>query len=72
MAKVVVSRAGYGKGANDLIWICHTTTPVDGTSGTGAGLAGKGSLCTAIDTGKLYVNGGTKSSPTWKIVTSAS
>lgn len=49
--------------------------PVDYTDGTppatGEGEAGIGSL--AIDTaaGKLYINGGTKAQPLWKLVTSA-
>lgn len=45
--------------------------PVDGTSGTGAGTAGPGSLYVRTDTGKWYTNGGTKASPVWKIITSA-
>jgi hypothetical protein len=45
--------------------------PVDGVSGTGAGTAGKGSLYSDQTNGKLYVNGGTLASPTWKLVTSA-
>jgi hypothetical protein len=45
--------------------------PVDGTSGTGAGTAGKGSIYADQTNGKLYVNGGTLASPTWKLVTSA-
>lgn len=71
MAKVIFKKTGHGITSDDLIWTAHTTTPVDGTSGTAAGAAGKGSLCTALDTGKLYVNKGTKASPTWGIVTSA-
>lgn len=43
----------------------------DGTSGDGVGWAGKGSLALRLDTGKQYINGGTKASPAWKIVTSA-
>lgn len=45
--------------------------PVDGTSGTGAGTAGKGSLCLDVTNGKAYVNGNTTASPTWKLITSA-
>jgi hypothetical protein len=50
-----------------------TGTPVDGTSGTGAGFAGPGSRYTDIATPKMYINGGagTKLSPVWKLVTSA-
>jgi hypothetical protein len=45
--------------------ISGATTPVNGTSGTGAGWAGPGSIYTAIDTGELYTNTNTKASPTW-------
>lgn len=37
----------------------------DGTSGDGAGWAGKGSMITRTDNGELYTNTGTKASPTW-------
>jgi len=58
------------------VWHYFTAgAPVDYTDGTppatGEGEAGIGSLCTRLDTGKLYVNGGTKAQPLWKIVTSA-
>ena len=49
--------------------------PVDYTDGTppatGEAEAGKGSLAIDTTNGKLYVNGGTKAQPVWKIVTSA-
>ena len=45
--------------------------PVDGTSGTQAGVAEKGAIVIDTTNGKLYVNGNTKASPTWKLVTSA-
>jgi hypothetical protein len=45
--------------------------PVDGTSGTGAGTLGPGSIYTDITNSKLYVQGGTLASPAWKLVTSA-
>ena len=38
---------------------------------TGAGDAGPGSLYVDITGAKLYINGGTIASPTWKLVTSA-
>ena len=44
--------------------------PTNGT--TGAAFAGPGSLYIDITNMKLYINGNTKASPTWKIVTSAS
>lgn len=49
--------------------------PVDYTDGTppatGEGEGGIGSLCIDYTNGKVYVNGGTKAEPVWKIVTSA-
>ena len=48
------------------VWLfTHSTTPTDGTSGTGAGWAGKGPVCLAVDTGEIYTNPHTKASPTW-------
>lgn len=41
--------------------------PVNGTSGTGAGTTGKGSLCTDSTNGTLYINTGTKSSTVWTV-----
>jgi len=47
------------------MWIFSlTATPSDGTSGTGAGVTGPGSLCLKND-GEMYTNTGTKASPTW-------
>jgi hypothetical protein len=45
--------------------------PTNGTSGTGAGIAGPGSMCIDTTNFNLYLNGGTTSSPTWKLVTRA-
>lgn len=45
--------------------------PVDGTSGTGAGKAGPGSMYIRTDVATVYINTGTKASPTWKSVTHA-
>lgn len=42
-----------------------------GVAGTGGGQAGIGARYTDTTAGKLYVNGGTKAKPAWKIVTSA-
>lgn len=42
--------------------------PVNGTSGTEAGVAGKGSLVVDSTNGKLYINTNTKTSPTWTVV----
>lgn len=57
-------------------WMYWTAgAPVDYTDGTppatGEAEAGIGSLCMDYTNGKLYVNGGTKAQPLWKIVTSA-
>jgi hypothetical protein len=61
--------------ASDLLWLTGDGAPVDYTDGdpaaTGEGAAGKGSLYTDYTNGKLYVNGGTKAEPAWKIFTSA-
>lgn len=57
--------------ANSVWKLSAVGTPVDGTSGTGAGWAGPGSEFTDVTGANLYVNGGTKASPTWKLVTRA-
>lgn len=50
-------------------WLFSTAgAPTDGTSGDGATWAGKGSLAVDTTNGKLYINTGTKSSPTWTVV----
>jgi hypothetical protein len=60
-------------GVSGLNVLIFTTSgaPVDGTSGTGAGLAGIGSLVVRTDTGVWHTNKGTKASPSWKAITSA-
>ena len=55
--------------------------PTDGANGTGAGYAGKGSLCFSDTTGttdvtnatatSIYINTGTKASPTWVMLIGA-
>jgi hypothetical protein len=49
--------------------------PVDYTDGsppaTGEGTMAKGSLVIDVTNGKVYINGGTKAEPIWKLVTSA-
>lgn len=61
--------------SSEVCIITMPGAPVDYTDGsppaTGEGYAEKGSLCVRIDTGKLYINGGTKAQPLWKLVTSA-
>lgn len=54
----------FGK-AHDLFHAYWETAPADGTEGTYAGVAGKGALVTATDTGRLYRNEGTLDSPVW-------
>ncbi len=51
---------------SDIILLSGATTPVDGT--TGAGIAEKGSFYIAQDTGALYYNSNTKTSPTWSAI----
>jgi hypothetical protein len=57
--------------AADVVDLSGAGVPTDGTSGTGAGTAGKGSRYTDITNGNLYLNANTKASPTWKLVTRA-
>lgn len=45
--------------------ISNPGTPVAGTSGTGAGFAGPGSLVSDTTNAILYINTNTKASPTW-------
>lgn len=59
----------YGPGGTRVL--SNAGVPTDGTSGTGAGVAGKGSICLDVTNGKAYLNGNTTASPTWKLVTSA-
>lgn len=54
-------------GDNDCGILCTNDTPTNGTSGTGAGVAGKGCLLVNIGAGTLYQNTNTKASPTWTL-----
>jgi hypothetical protein len=47
-----------------------TGAPVNGTSGTLAGIAGPGALAVQTDGAppRLFINTGTKASPTWIVV----
>jgi hypothetical protein len=56
---------------NQVCVLEHSGVPVDGVAGTGAGFAGPGSLCIDYAGKKMYINGNTAASPTWKIFTSA-
>lgn len=67
------SNAGIVETVNDLLVLAGTAAPTNGTSGTGAGNAGAGSLYVRQSgaNSKIYINGNTKASPTWNLVTSA-
>lgn len=56
---------------NNVCIITNGGAPTDGTSGTGAGFAGPGSLCIDYTNSNHYINANTKASPTWKLVTRA-
>lgn len=64
---VISARGGFHAG-NDVRIISNAGVPSNGTSGTGAGYAGPGSLCSDSTNAKLYINTGTKASPTWTVV----
>lgn len=66
----LVGNTGFNFG-NDVCIIQSAGAPTDGTSGTGAGEAGPGSLCVDRTNKNVYVNANTKASPTWKLVTRA-
>ncbi len=55
--------------SHEVCMLSGAGVPVDGT--TGATYAEKGSLYIDRSAGKVYVNGGTKAVPAWKIITSA-
>jgi hypothetical protein len=58
--------AGGGIHLGEGVYIFHGEgAPVNGTSGTGAGWAGIGSLYINRTSGTLTQNTGTKASPTW-------
>jgi len=61
--------------ANDIMVLSGSGAPVDYTDGdpaaTGEGVAGPGSIYLRTSNGKMYLNGGTKAEPLWKLVTSA-
>lgn len=52
----------------DVVFLVNDGSPVDGTSGSGAGDAGPGSLFFDTSGKKLYINTNTKASPTWTVV----
>jgi len=59
-----VSEFEFARFENDCVILSVSGAPVDGTSGTGAGLAGPGSICLSTS-GQSYTNTNTKASPTW-------
>lgn len=53
----------------DGVWlITKAGVPTDGTSGTGVGYAGPGSLVVDYTNAKLYINTGTAASPAYTVV----
>lgn len=67
------SNAGVLETVTDLLVLVGTAAPTNGTSGTGAGDADAGSIYIrqSGSNSKIYINGNTKASPTWNLVTSA-
>jgi hypothetical protein len=55
--------------ADQIREIVGAGAPTDGT--TGANVAGIGSRYTDVTNANLYINAGTRASPTWKLVTRA-
>lgn len=53
---------------SDIVVFSGATAPVNGGSGSGHGVADKGSHYIAADTGLLYINTNTKASPTWTLL----
>jgi len=45
--------------------------PVDGAAGTGVNLCGTGSMYIDTTNANVYINGGTKAAPIWKLITRA-
>lgn len=56
---------------NGVVLMDTTTAPVNGTSGTGVRVAGKGSWLFST-AGAIFVNMGTKASPTWQTMSPVS
>jgi hypothetical protein len=52
----------------DVTWISKAGVP---GSSDGATVAGPGSICSDITNFDLYINAGTKATPSWKLVTRA-
>lgn len=60
-----VFRVGYLLMKGGVMVFSGSGAPTDGTSGTGAGKAGPGSLYVRTADGAVYANTNTKASPTW-------
>lgn len=56
----------------DVVIFRKSSGPTDGASGDGAGYANTGSLLIQTNNGRLYINTGSKASPTWTLVGSQS
>jgi len=70
VATIEPSDTGAGDDGSGVVTAMASSFLVGGT-GTAAGVAGPGSRYTDTTNCKLYINGGTKAVPDWKIVTSA-
>lgn len=53
---------------NGTILLDGSAAPTDGTTGTGAGVAGIGSLYFRTTNGAIYTNSNTLASPTWTLI----
>lgn len=62
------TKTGYAIIDGDIVWMYKAGVP---GAGDGVDVAGKGSLCSDITNGNLYINAGTKAVPAWKLVTRA-
>lgn len=66
-AEIMEATGGVHLGGD--VWIFSVAAAlVDGTSGTGAGITGPGSICGNSSDGKAYINTNTKASPTWTVI----
>lgn len=55
----------FGTGGTVILPLTGAGSPVNGTSGTGVGVAGKGSVYLDQTNGVLWINQGSATSPTW-------
>lgn len=70
---MVVSGVKYISKELDIVILFGTAAPTDGTSGTGAGVAGPSSVYIRQSAGNntWFINENTKASPTWKAIDTA-